>query len=95
MTTLNMLLALSLGLSGIGGFLSGLCAHSLTRVCMWAMLFGMSEAMLLLVLSPEARFNPIFLGIALFWALVGWFVFGRIDPREASDTPASRFQNDF
>lgn len=77
MNTIVMLLAMSLDVGGVGGLLSGIFARSFWRAILWAAGFGVLNIILLIVVSPTSRFAPIFLLIALFWGLVGWFVVGR------------------
>ena len=78
MNTIVMLLAMSLDVGGVGGLLSGIFARSLRRAMLWAAGFGVLNIVLLIIVSPTSRFAPIFLLIALFWGLVGWFGVGRL-----------------
>jgi len=81
MNTIIMLLIMSLDVGGIGGLLSGIFARSFRRAMLWAAGFGVFNVALLFVMSPASRFSPIFILIALFWALFGWFVIGRFFAR--------------
>lgn len=73
-------LGLSLSISGIGGLLAGLWSQSLKRVLLWALGFGLFEVFLKQLY--DGGFAPIFLIIALFWGLLGWFTFGRRSARK-------------
>lgn len=75
MNSLAMFLGMSLSIGGVGGLLSGIFAHSLRRAIIWAIGFGVLEAVLLIVIA--SRFMPIGIMIAIFWGLVGWFAVGR------------------
>lgn len=72
-------LGLSLSFSGIGGLLAGLWSQSLKRALLWALGFGLFEVFL--KQFYDGQFAPIFLIIALFWGLFGWFTFGRRSSR--------------
>lgn len=74
-----MFLAMSLDIGGVGGLLSGIFARSFSRAMMWAAGFGVLNVVVGWLVRDVPHFAPsiVFVLIALFWGLVGWFVVGR------------------
>ena len=82
-----MFLAMSVDIAGIGGLLSGIFARSFVRAMVWSASFGFFAIAIGLLVRDVAPLVPypaqVF--IALFWGLVGWFLFGcRLAKRRAA-----------
>jgi len=79
MNAIVIFLAMSLDIGGVGGLLSGIFARSFRRAMMWAAGFGVLNVVIGWMVRDVPHFAPsiVFVLIALFWGLVGWFAVGR------------------
>lgn len=85
-------LAMSLDIGGVGGLLSGIFARSFSRAMMWATGFGVLNIVIGWLVRHAPHFAPgiVFMLIALFWGLVGWFVAGRRLARQRATKKAAK-----
>ncbi|MEB8389174.1 hypothetical protein OO012_18250 [Rhodobacteraceae bacterium KMM 6894] len=79
MYAIAIFLGMSLDIGGVGGLLSGIFARSFRRAMMWAAGFGVLNVVIGWLVRDVPHFAPsiVFMLIALFWGLIGWFAIGR------------------
>ena len=79
MNAVVIFLAMSVDIAGAGGLLSGIFAHSFRRAMIWAVGFGVLSIVVGWLVRDVPHFAPsfVFLLIAVFWGLIGWFAIGR------------------
>ncbi len=85
MTTIVIILAMSIDIGGIGGFLAGALSRSLKRALLWACLWGAINSAILLS-NPSYNFGFLPVVLALLWALIAWLLIGRRRVQKRSKT---------